>query len=439
MNSRGIDNLKNRFLLRTAVGALVLGALLALSSCGKQESDVIGEAYVAPATLNLRREIAQKNSSVAVLKHGERVGIIDVRRRFVKIRTPGGEEGWVDSLQLLSSEQMEQMRRQTQYALSLPSEGSAGVFEALNIHIEPSRASPAFAKIPEGGSVRVLAHRIEPRVTAPQRPPVLVADRPEPLSRRQRRERQPRANSHLPAPPAPPKPPANWQELSAERIDGAESTADRKAERDEQAAEKKETAPKKPVVMEDWTLVRTKDNQCGWVLSRNLVMSIPDEVAQYAEGKRITSYFDLGAVPDEEKGVKHNWLWTTLSTLQPYDFDSWRVFLWNRRRHRYETSYRMRDVEGYFPVHVDPLDTNAYGRNFEIITKDDDGKFRRRTYLFDGTRVHLTGTEDYHPGASSNGSKAGGINTNQLQAKRPRDSWFHRHWVALKRHLSSGA
>ena len=35
--------------------------------------------------------------------------------------------------------------------------------------------------------------------------------------------------------------------------------------------------------MEDWSLVRTKDGQIGWVLTRNLDMSIPDEVAQYAK------------------------------------------------------------------------------------------------------------------------------------------------------------
>jgi hypothetical protein len=309
------------------------------------------------------------------------------------------------------------------------------VFEALNIHIEPSRVSPAFARIPEGGSVTVLAHRLQPKASGPARPPILVADRPEPLTRRQKRERQAKASSHVPPPPPAPKPPPNWQELSSERIDGAESTADKKAERDARATEKKAAELKKPVVMEDWTLVRTKDKQCGWVLSRNLVMSIPDEVAQYAEGRRITSYFDLGSVQDEEKGLKHNWLWTTMSGVEPYDFDSWRVFLWNRRRHRYETSYRMRDVEGYFPVHVDPAESGTFGRTFELITKDDDGKFRRRTYVFDGTRVHLTGTEDYHPGAPDQGNKATGINTNELQAKVPHDSWLHRHWVAIKRHF----
>lgn len=419
-----------------ALSAFSLLWLLSLTSCMQQQNEVLGEAYVAPATLNLRRELTQKNSSVTTLKHGDKVAIIDTRRRFVKVRTKKGEEGWVDSLQLLSPEQMEQIQKDTQHALTLPSEGSAGVFEALNIHIDPSRQSPAFARIPEGGSVAVLAHRIEPKISEPPKPPNLVTERPQPLSRRQRKERQARGNSRLPAPPPPPKPPANWQELSAERIDGAQSTADIKADKDKEASDKKALELKKPVVLEDWSLVRTKDNQCGWVLSRNLVMSIPDEVAQYAEGKRITSYFDLGSVQDDEKGLKHNWLWTTASRLEPYDFDAWRVFLWNRRHHRYETSYRQRDLEGYFPVHVNAPDANAFGRTFELITKDDDGKFRRRAYLFDGTRVHLTGTADYRPGAEKSGSAAG-IDTNQLHAKMSKDGWLKRHWNALKQRISS--
>jgi len=44
--------------------------------------------------------------------------------------------------------------------------------------------------------------------------------------------------------------------------------------------------------------VRTKDGSVGWVLARNLYMSVPDDVAQYAEGKRITAYLALGDVRD---------------------------------------------------------------------------------------------------------------------------------------------
>ncbi len=421
-------------LRRSPAGVTLFALLLLLSSCDTHPGDVIGTAYVAPATLNLRRDLKQKNTSGTMLTHAQRVSILDVRRRFVRVRTVKGEEGWVDSAQLLSQEQMDQIQRDKDKALKLPSEGSATVFEALNIHIEPDRQSPPFARIPEGGSVNVLAHKLVARASDPVRPTGLVFERPQPSSRRGRKERQSKNTLRIPL-PAPPKPPANWQQLSAERLNAFDSPADAKAAEKEKESAQRVADLKKTVVMESWTLVRTRGNQCGWVLSRNLIMSIPDEVAQYAEGRRITSYFDLGTVNDDEKGQKHNWLWTTAAKAQPFDFDAWRVFLWSRHRHRYETSYRQRDLEGYFPVHVDPADATTFGRTFQLITKDDDGKVRQRDYLFDGVRVHLTATGDYKPpGAGPNGA-AGGLDTSKL-GKAPSEGWFKRKWNGLKRRIS---
>jgi len=41
------------------------------------------------------------------VKHGERLDIIDVRRRLVRVRTVTGVEGWVDANLLLSAQQMD--------------------------------------------------------------------------------------------------------------------------------------------------------------------------------------------------------------------------------------------------------------------------------------------------------------------------------------------
>jgi hypothetical protein len=256
----------------------------------------------------------------------------------------------------------------------------------------------------------------------------LIRERPQPESRKQRRDKQ---RTKGPPAPAAPRAPENWEDLSSERILGSESPADAKAKRESEEAARKLEESKRPVALEDWTLVRTKDSQIGWVLSRNLTMAIPDEVAQYAGGARITSYFDLGEVKDEEKGTKHNWLWTTASEQMTYDFDAWRVFLWNRHRHRYETSYRQRKLEGYYPVRVDPPDPGVFGKAFHLITKDDDGKFWTRGYVFDGTRVHLISTEDYQPNGSKPGKPAASIDTTKLEGKAPQSGWFREKWNAL--------
>lgn len=381
-------------MLRLPAGIVFLAVLLlATIGCNTEPNDATSYAYVAPTSLNLRPGLTDRSSSVAVLNHGDRVQILEVRRRFAKIRSSKGAEGWVDATQLLTADQMSEIRRGQAHALKLPSEGAATVFEALNVHIDPSRQSPAFTKIPDGGSVEVLGHRLEPKVTGPPKVPVFtVPANPAAIARKQRKERQTRNSFRIPARPPAPKAPDNWLELSTGRVTGTPPPASA-----QNTPAQKPEEPKKPVPMEDWTLVRTKDHKCGWVLSRNLIMSIPDEVAQYAEGKRITSYFDLGVVQDDEKGPKHNWLWTTSSALEQFDFDSWRVFLWNRRRHRYETSYRERDLEGYFPVHVDPPESARPERTFELILRQDDGKLEQRRYFFDGVRVHLAGRQVYDP------------------------------------------
>ncbi len=188
--------------------------------------------------------------------------------------------------------------------------------------------------------------------------------------------------------PKPPAPPANWLELSKTPAEETETP---------RAANSK-TAVAPPV--EDWSLVRTKDGKAGWVLTRMLTMAIPDEVAQYAEGHRITSYFSLGEVRDGEL-TKQTWLWTTLSkTQQPYQFDSFRIFIWSTRRHRYETAYIERNLEGYQPVTSQPVETTE-GRQtvaapgFCLILRGKDGDLAKRTYVFLGQRVRLVKKEPW--------------------------------------------
>jgi len=317
-----------------------LASILLMGGCGSRSRSerAIGEAYVAPATINLRRELSSGNHEVvATAKRGERLQVLARRRVFVKVRTSAGLEGWTDGRLLFTPEQMADLRWLAEQAARLPCQGIATTYTRLNLHTQPSRQAPSFYQMREGEHVEVVAHRLTPR---------------------------------------------NLSQALKESLQmGIQGPAD------------------------DWSLVRTKDGKAGWALFRMLTMNVPDEVAQYAEGHLITSYFSLGEVKDTDK-VKPVWLWTTIAGgQQPYEFDSIRVFVWSLRRHRYETSYIERNLEGYYPVVVlPPSAANKPPINrgspapqdfsgFSIITREKDGRTYRRTYGFQGFRVRLINKE----------------------------------------------
>jgi Bacterial SH3 domain len=351
------------------LGAGLVLVLLGMPACrsGEPRAPAIGEAYAGPATVGLRRDIPSQSPVVATVKHGERLEIVQRRRRFLKVRAEGGAEGWIEDHLLLSSVEIAALKEVEQRALTLPSQGVASTYELLNVHTEPNRLSPSFLQIKEGEKVDVVAHVGAPK-TPPERKP-LIPPRPKtPPSVRKREEQK----YPLPPMPQPPAPPPNWKDLSKTPPEVQQAIAESRAAN---------AIPK-----EDWSLVRNAKGESGWVLSRRLYMTIPDEVAQYAEGHRITSYFALSDVRDGN-AVKHNWLWTTISSGdQPYDFDSFRVFTWSLRRHRYETAYIQRNVEGYFPVLARPA-------GFSVCVANKSGARMRRAYSFIVTTVRFSGEQ----------------------------------------------
>jgi hypothetical protein len=341
----------------------------------------IGEAYVGPATLNVRQELAPKSPVSATLKHGDKLDILEYRRRFVKVRTEHGAEGWTDMRQLLTPEQMAGLQHMAQGVAQYPSHGAASVYEPLNMHFEPNRASPSFWQVPENAKVDVVGHKLAPRVQ-PAPPAPVLAPKPAP-QKKKTKDRQSQAKLSPPTPPPAPKPPPNWVALSVP-----------KEESEEPEAPKPEPKPVGPVPSDDWSLIRTKDGKVGWVLTRMLNMAIPDEVAQYAEGHRITSYFPLGQVQDGDT-VKNNWLWTTIvKGLEPYEFDSFRVFVWSRKHHRYETAYIERNIVGHYPVEVS---TSGDAPIFSVVLEANDGGLYRKTYTFEGYRIRMVKREPYNP------------------------------------------
>ena len=384
------------------IRVLAISLIALLAGCGSSEKSkerAIAEAWTGPVTLRLRQEVHPQSKTAVEVKHGDRLEVLQIRRRFVRVRTDKGIVGWTELRNLLSPEQMNGLQEQAKRAAKLPSQGQATVYEPLNIHTEPTRMSTSFYQITEGMKVDVVAHRVVQRSTAAPPPSIQIA-KPAPAPRKKK--------SRQPAVPPPPKPsapqlPRNWRELSKSNLPPPPP------EPEESIKKKAAAAPKAP--MEDWNLVRTKEGHAGWVLARNLVMAIPDEVAQYSEGARITSYFALADVQDGEQ-TKHHWLWTTIRDGgKPHEFESFRVFIYMLRRHRYETAYIERNVVGYYPVEV----TRGAIPKFSLILRGDDGQLYKKTWVLEGYNTRKIAEERWTmpkdqltPGASAGGAPGAG-------------------------------
>jgi hypothetical protein len=406
-----------------------LPLLLGLASCGggRSQSPAIGEAYVGPSLLNIRADIPLESRVVATVKHGDRLVLLQKRRRFLRVRTPSGVEGWTDEPQLLAKEDMDKLRELARQAALMPVQGQATTFGVLNVHTQPSRQSPGFLQIKENEKVDVLLHQVAPRTELERKTLVHRASKKAGV-------KKPKETKYPPlALPKPPPVPPDWLDLSktdlpAGDLESAGATKDGK-----------------PVPTDDWSLIRTRDGESGWVLTGRLVMAIPDEVAQYAEGRRIVSYFPLGEVADGDLR-KSNWLWTTIGGgNHPYDFDSFRVFIWSLRRHRYETAYIARNVEGHAPVLLKQVELSGPGGTsgkypgFSICLARDDGTRVRREYAFVTNVVRFAG--EIACDAASSPATAGPTPVSVAGGTSSRESLrdgLRRRWHALTRRWFGG-
>ncbi len=382
--------------MRASFITIVSLALLAASCADRPErSTPIGEAFVGPAVLKIRRDIPLQSSVVATVKHGDRLEILQQRRRFFRVRTPSGAEGWTDERQLLAAEDMHKLKDLAARARKMPWQGQGTTFGDLNVHTQPSRQSPSFLQVKENEKFDVLLHTVAPRTEIARKP--LIPPAPK---KPKTEEKKPQKEPKYPplALPKPPAPPANWVELSKTNLADDDETADEREGKQEEPA-----ASAKPVPTDDWSLIRTSTGESGWVLTRRVIMAIPDEVAQYAEGHRIVSYFPLGTVEDGDQ-KKQNWLWTTIADGgQSYDFDSFRVFIWSLRRHRYETAYIERNIRGYAPVLLHDVElSSGKGKGeaatvkypgFSICLEKKDGRRYRREYAFITNVVRFAGEQ----------------------------------------------
>ena len=334
--------------------------------------------YVSAPETSLRDRVATMYNKIGIVHNGDRVEVLEKQRRFLRVRTDGAQEGWIEERSLVPQAVFDAFQKLVQDNASQPVQAHGTTRAELNMHDTPSREGDHLYQLKDGEKVDILK-----RATAEKNPPKAAAAKQgqsgKDVAPKAKQQATPAGNSATQNPPASAAKPAQTPPASP----------DKPAQNPPGSNKGKETEPPKPV-MEDWYLVRNSASRVGWVLLRMVDLDIPLEVAQYAEGQRIMGYFVLNTVQDGDKQVpQYLVLLNEPKDGLPWDYNQIRIFTWGRIRHRYETAYRERNFEGYFPVRNGH---QVFGKEgdlptFTIRKQTDDGQMVDLTYKLNGPIV----------------------------------------------------
>jgi len=318
--------------------------------------------------------VATMYNKVGAVHNGERVEVVERAKRFIRVRTGSGVEGWVEQRSLVSQDVYDGFQKLDEDARNATVQGHGTTRAELNMHMTPARDGEHLYQLKEGQRVEILKRATTDK-NAPKPPP----------AQKQGAAIKPQAKTTEPKTASPTAP--------ATDAAASEKTATTASASNPLGDKAKEAEPPK-AVMEDWYLVRNSAGQVGWVLMRMVDLDVPLDIAQYAEGQRIVGYFVLNTVQetiDEQPKEVPQYLVLLNQPKDglPYDYNQVRVFTRNRNKHRYETAYRERDLEGYLPVKTghQPFDKEGDLPTFTIRRMNADGQIVEVTYKMNGPIV----------------------------------------------------
>ncbi|MBV8632169.1 MAG: SH3 domain-containing protein [Silvibacterium sp.] len=289
--------------------------LAALSGCGRFSTRPPPEyVYVSAKGTYLRDRLAAVSNRVAQVSNGQKLLVLARARRFVKVKTDKGEIGWLDERAVIDQDTFEKFKVLATQHEHDPIIVSAVLRDDAYLHLTPGRQTEHYYLLPENTRFQVLARASVPKPGPPQ---AVAAPKPK----------------------------------VKHTADGAQKTPPKPA--DSTAA-----APPPAPVLQDWYLVRDTEGRAGWVWAHMLDVDIPNEISGLAEGQKYVGAYILRTVDDSEssfpngKAPEYLALMNSWKEGLPWDFDQVRVFTWNTKRHRYETAFRQRNLQGYLPVTI---------------------------------------------------------------------------------------
>ena len=410
MLRRTVPSLRHTLLLTLAVVGPLLSGCKGLHPPGTQ-----GYVYVISRGTYIRDRLAAISNHVEDIHNGERLAVVAHERRFYKVRTPDGKVGWLEEHAVIDQAAFDRFAALDHDHAKDPVLATGVLRDEIFLHLTPGRKTEHLYLLPANDKLQLL---VRASVAKPLPPQALL---------------QPKGFKPRTRPTRPVRPAVVKKEQSGSTVFAAAPPHPDKYS----APDLDPDAAWNAQPMEDWWLVRDSAGKVGWVLARGLDVDVPDEVAQYSEGRHIIGAYLLNTVydngeppakhigPEEQERIRKRaeakaayarkhpkeaaeaeaaipaapapvphqvGQYVTVTTEfkdgLPYDWDQVRVFIWNAKKHRYETAYRLREQQGFLPITVgkETIDKMGTEPTFAIrstpdgaVTQDDNGSFHPKT------------------------------------------------------------
>ena len=306
--------------------------LAVLTGCGRFSSKPPAEfVYVSAKSTYLRDRLAAVSNRVGQVSNGQKLLVLGRARRFVRVKTDKGEIGWLDERAVIDEQTFDEFKDLAAQHTHDPVIVSAVLRDDAYLHLTPGRQTEHYYLLPENTKFQVLARASVPKPGPPQ---AAAAPKPK-VKPAADAAKAPIKPSDTPPPPPPP-------------------------------------------VLQDWYLVRDSQGRAGWVWAHMLDVDIPNEISGLAEGQKYVGAYVLRTVDDPEssfpngKAPEYLALMNSWKEGLPWDFDQVRVFTWNTRRHRYETAFRQRNLQGYLPV---TIGSQMFNKGSQMFNKQNEPVF----------------------------------------------------------------
>ncbi len=296
--------------------AAVLASVL-LAACARRNR-VLEINYVSAPQATLRDRVAAVFSKTGTVKNGDRVQVLERDRRFVRVRTDGGAEGWIEQRYLVSQQVYDGFQKLTQQEQADPVQAMGTTRNDTNLHLEPGRETEHLYQLNQGTKIALIKRAVAEKVLPGAAP-----------SRAENQEAKPPGMKE------------DWWLI------------------------------RDPQNHLGWVLARMIDVDAPLEIAQ---YAEGQRIVGYFVLNEVTD--------GDKKVPQYLVLLTEPKDGMDFDYNQVRVFTWNVKRHRYETAYREHNLDGVLPVTVSQENFDKEGTLpvFVLRVKDDSGNVRERKY-----------------------------------------------------------